>query len=95
MDTRFQFDRHKPSPAVEAARQRKDRETVFNGRALAYGLAIPSMLLSGPLGGWLIGSWLDKLFGTQFVMILLILLGVASSFWAVIDMLTHLNRTKV
>jgi F0F1-type ATP synthase assembly protein I len=94
MDFRFHYDRHKPPPAVVKQRQRKEQQTVLGGRQLAYGLAIPSIMISGPVGGWLLGSWLDKVLGTQFVMILLILLGVASSFWAVIDMLTKLNSTK-
>lgn len=93
MDFRFKYDRHKPPTAVKRERVRQERDIVRMSRGLAYGLAIPSIMLSGPLGGWLLGSWLDGLFGTQFVMILLILLGVASSFWMVIDLLTRLNKT--
>jgi F0F1-type ATP synthase assembly protein I len=43
------------------------------------------------LAGWWIGSWLDKQLGTQFVMILLILLGLVAGLWNAIDMVAKLN----
>lgn len=91
MDFNFKYDRHKPSPAVRRERRRKEQQTVLNGRQLAYGLAIPGLLLSGPLAGWWIGSWLDKQLGTQFVMILLILLGLVAGLWNAVDMLAKLT----
>lgn len=93
MDFRFQFDRRAPAPEVKAERRRREQQKVLIGRQLAYGLAIPSILVSGPLGGWLLGAWLDRLLGTQFVMILLVILGVVGGFWMVIDMLVRLSKT--
>lgn len=94
MDFRFKYDRKPPPPVVREERKRQEQATVLRGRQLAYGLAIPTILLSGPLGGWLLGGWLDKLLGTQFVMILLILLGTASSFKLIIDMLGKLSESQ-
>jgi F0F1-type ATP synthase assembly protein I len=94
MDFRFKYDRRPPPPEVEMERKRQQQQAVLGGRQLAYGLAIPSIMVSGPLGGWLLGNFLDNLLGTQFVMILLILIGTASSLKLVIDMLTRLSDSS-
>jgi F0F1-type ATP synthase assembly protein I len=90
-DFRFKFDRRKSPPAEIKERQAQETQTVQRTRGLAYGLTIPFIMLSGPLGGWVLGAWLDSLLGTRFVMILLILGGTAASFKMVIDLLGKLS----
>lgn len=42
--------------------------------------AIPFMLLAGPVLGYLVGSWLDRKFGTEpILLIVLLLVGLAAS----------------
>lgn len=51
-------------------------ETGRRLRSIGYLTAIPFILLFGPLIGYFAGDWLDKRFGTEpYLMVLLITLG--------------------
>ena len=92
MDFRFRYNRKPPPPEQVAREQREDAEQVRLSRGLALGFTIPFALLSGPIGGWLLGSWLDKLLGTSYWLIILILLGTAAGLKMTIDLLSRLNQ---
>ena len=92
MDFRFQYDRKKPPPGAEQQEQRKVRDQSKIARGLAYGTSIPLTLLSGPLGGYYLGSWLDAHYHWGFATILLIVLCTAGSFAIMIQMLAQLNK---
>jgi len=92
MDYRFQFNRHKVPPETQATRERRVQDNQRSMRGLAYGTTIPMALLSGPLGGYFLGSWLDAHFHWQFATILLIVLFTAGSFALVIEMLARLSK---
>lgn len=61
-------------------------------RGVAIGMSIPMGMVGGPIGGWLVGSWLDKTLGTDFWMITLVCLGTASGIWMTIEMLIKLGK---
>ncbi len=61
-------------------------------RGVAIGLSIPMGMVAGPVGGWLIGSWLDSALGTGFWMITLVCLGTVSGIWMTIEMLMKLGK---
>jgi F0F1-type ATP synthase assembly protein I len=95
MDFRFKYDRKKPPPAVQAERARREHDSQKISRGLAYGLTIPMMMLSGPLGGWLLWSWLKghTAWGSDITLVVLILLGTAASFYMVVDLLGRLSKS--
>ncbi|MCC7477148.1 AtpZ/AtpI family protein [bacterium] len=94
MDFRFKYSRH-PDSEQERLKKRNDArqeaDRVKRMRGLAYGLSIPMTLAAGPVGGWLIGSWLDRSLGTGFWMIVLILVGTLAGLVSTIRMLSRLN----
>lgn len=93
MDYRIKYRRKKPDEHEAKEEARRERDIVRQGRSLAMGLAIPMSLAAGPIGGWLIGEWLDKLFGTSWIMITLIILGTVAGFKLAIDMLLKISRS--
>ncbi len=93
MDFRFKYRRHKPGPHEQAEAARQEREVLHQGRSLAMGLAIPMSLAAGPVSGWLIGDWLDQLFGTSWIMLTMIILGTVAGFKLAIDMLLKLSKS--
>ena len=79
-----------------AQEERREDEVERRAKGLAYGLSIPFTLAGGPISGWLLGSWLDKLGGTtesHVWTIVLILLGTAAGLKMTIDMLSRLNQS--
>ncbi|MEW5874939.1 MAG: AtpZ/AtpI family protein [Candidatus Zixiibacteriota bacterium] len=62
-------------------RSRSDsEETGRRLRSIGYLTAIPFLLLFGPLIGYFAGDWLDKKFGTEpYLMVLLIVLGFVAA----------------
>ncbi len=94
MDFRFKYRRH-PDSELEKLRQRnekrQERDRVSRMRGLAYGMSIPMTLAAGPVGGWLLGSWLDRSLNTGFWMITLILLGTIAGLASTIRMLSRLS----
>jgi hypothetical protein len=92
MDFRFQYDRHKAPPESLQRREQQAADNLRLSRGLAYGLTIPTIMLTGPIGGWLVGSWLDSHLHWGFATILLILLGTAASFSLMIQMLGRINQ---
>ena len=91
MDFRFKFKRSKPTPEERRREERERRDTHKRMRGLAVGLSIPISLVAGPLGGWLIGSWLDSILGTSYWMLVLIILGTVAGFKLVVDLLARLG----
>jgi len=71
-----------------------ERDRVKRARALGIGLSIPMTLIGGPLLGWLAGTWLDAKLNTNYWMIILVVLGTAAGFKAMIDMLIKLGRDQ-
>ncbi len=94
MDFRFKYRKKPPSREELAEQQREEEIRVVQSRGLALGYAIPSALLSGPLAGWLIGSWIDKQQGTEHWMLICILLGTFAGFATMIRMIMVLGKSK-
>ena len=94
MDYRFKFDRKKPAEHERTNHEREERDRFKRMRGLAIGLSIPMTLIGGPVAGWLIGSWLDHALGTGFWMVVMIVLGTAAGFCAMIEMLIKLGREQ-
>jgi F0F1-type ATP synthase assembly protein I len=92
VDYRFQYRRHKPAPEELEGQKRREKDALIRARGLAIGLSIPMSLAAGPLGGWLLGSWLDRLFHTGFLTLTLILLGTVAGLKMTVDMLAKLSR---
>jgi len=63
-------------------------------RSMAVGLSVPATLVSGPVAGWLIGTWLDNRLGTGYWMVVLIIIGTIAGFKLMIDMLIKLGREQ-
>ena len=62
-------------------------------QALQYshiGFVIPA----GAVGGWLLGAWLDKRYGTSHWAILCILLGIVGGFYALIKTVMRMSKDK-
>ena len=93
VDFRFIFRRKRPDEHEQVEEARQERETVRRMRGMAMGLSIPMSLAAGPIGGWLLGDWLDKLLGTAWIMPTLAILGTLAGFKLAIDMLVKLSRT--
>lgn len=55
---------------------RKKNLVVTLGEYSAIGFIIPSCLVVG----WLLGGWLDKVFGTNYLYMVFLLLGIAAGF---------------
>jgi hypothetical protein len=48
--------------------------------------------VTGVVGGYFLGSWLDARLHWQFATILCLLLGIAGSFYLVVKMLEQVNQ---
>lgn len=94
MDFRIQYNRKRSEPHEIRNEQRAERDRFKRMRGLAVGLSIPSLLVAGPLVGWLIGTWLDNRLGTAYWMVILIIAGTLAGFKAMIDMLIKLGREQ-
>ena len=95
MDFRFRYNRKPPPPEVLAREEQQEEEVERRAQGLAYGLSIPFTLAGGPISGWLLGSWVDKLAHTEQTHIwtlVLILIGTAASMKMTIDLLSKLNQ---
>lgn len=92
MDYRFKYDRKPPDEHERRSEDRRQGDTARRMRGLAIGLSIPFSLVAGPIAGWLIGTWLDQRLGTQYWLIVLILLCTAASIYMVIELLARLGR---
>jgi len=93
VDFRLKYRRKQPTEQQLQGEKQREHEILKRTRGLAIGLAIPFTLASGPLMGWLVGAWLDKLLGTSYWLIVLILAGTIGSLKLTIDMLVRLERT--
>lgn len=56
--------------------KRKKSAWVTAGEYSAIGFILPSCLIAG----YLIGAWLDRMFGTSFLYMVFLLLGIVSGF---------------
>lgn len=92
MDFRFKYDRKKPAEHELAEQARAEHDRLKRMRGLAIGLSIPMTLIGGPVAGWLLGVWMDSLFGTTYWMIVMVVLGAVAGFVAMIEMLVKLGR---
>lgn len=60
---------------------------------MGLAITIPMMLLAGPLVGWFIGSWLDKKFGTNpWLLIILLVLGTTASVRETIKIIKEISK---
>jgi len=60
--------------------QKKEEDKYQQYKQIGLLTTIPFLLLAGPTVGWLIGSFLDKKFGTEpYLMYLFIILGFIAS----------------
>jgi F0F1-type ATP synthase assembly protein I len=64
---------------------RKKSGIVVAGEYSAIAFILPSSIVAG----WLIGGWLDKLFGTTYLYMVFLLLGIVGGF---INMFRFLKR---
>ncbi|MCH7471471.1 AtpZ/AtpI family protein [bacterium] len=92
MDFRFKYRRGPVPKEQRKEEERIERDRLTRLRGLAIGISIPASMVSGPLLGWLAGSWLDRALGTGFWMITLVLLGTAAGLKVTFDMLIRLGR---
>jgi F0F1-type ATP synthase assembly protein I len=94
MDFRFKYRRHPDASVTPEVEQREDvlgEETERRVQGLALGLSIPSTLLGSVVAGWLLGSWLDRLLHTSFLIIVFILIGTAAGLTMTVRLLGNLN----
>lgn len=76
----------------EGQGEKKVRHRAEHLRQISVMTTIPALLLAGPVVGYLIGSYLDRLIGTEpWLVIVFIFLGMAASVRNLIDMI---SRTK-
>jgi F0F1-type ATP synthase assembly protein I len=94
VDFRFKYRRHRAEPHELANKERIARDRLTRMRGLAIGMSIPLTLVAGPLVGWLAGSWLDRLLGTSYWLIALIVVGTVAGFVAMIEALVVLGREQ-
>jgi F0F1-type ATP synthase assembly protein I len=94
VDFRFRYDRHRRPPEYKVDTQRREQDTQLRMRGLAIGLTIPTALAGGPLGGWLLGSWIDRLAGTHIWMPILTIGGTLAGLASVLEMLIKLGRQR-
>jgi hypothetical protein len=59
--------------------------------AAGIGMTIPFVLLTGPLMGWFVGSWLDGRYGTGWITIFAVLLGLAGSIQLTVKMIKEIS----
>lgn len=59
--------------------------------AAGIGMTIPFVLLTGPLMGWFAGSWLDGRYGTSWITIFAVLLGLAGSIHLTVKMVKEIS----
>ncbi len=59
--------------------------------AAGIGMTIPFVLLTGPLMGWFVGSWLDGRYGTSWITIAAVLLGLAGSIQLTVKMVKEIS----
>ena len=64
---------------------RKKSPIVVAGEYSALAFILPSSIIAG----WLIGGWLDKAFGTNYLYMVFLLLGIVGGF---INIFRFLNR---
>jgi F0F1-type ATP synthase assembly protein I len=53
--------------------------------------AVAFMLPTSIIAGWLIGAWLDKVFGTKFLYFVFLLLGIVAGFLQIFQFLKRKN----
>lgn len=94
MDFRFKFRRKRPEEGELRGEQRQEADRRKRMRGLALGFSIPMTLIAGPLLGWLIGAWLDRLLGTGHWLIVMIVLGTVAGFVGMIEALVILGREQ-
>jgi F0F1-type ATP synthase assembly protein I len=92
MDFKFRYNRRPQSAEAAAQEQRLEADREKRMQGLAMGLTIPTTLLGGVVGGWLLGSLLDRWQGTTFWMPTLIILGTVAGMSTTILLLSRLNK---
>jgi len=74
------WDRNTAKAGWETTVAPMSKERARLARQVGVLTALPFVMLAGPLAGYLLGSWLDRRFGTgNLLMIILILLGTAGA----------------
>jgi F0F1-type ATP synthase assembly protein I len=66
---------------------RKKNPWVVAGEYSAVGFMLPSCIFAG----YLIGMWLDKVFGTTYLYFVFLLLGIVAGFLQIFRFLKHKN----
>ena len=92
MDFRLKYNRKPPTPEQVVREEQQEEEVELRAQGLAFGLSIPATLLGSVFGGWMLGSWLDKVFQTHFLIIVFILIGTAAGLSMTIRLLSRLNQ---
>jgi F0F1-type ATP synthase assembly protein I len=72
-------------PEEPVKQPRKKSGIVVAGEYSALAFILPSSIIAG----WLIGAWLDKMFGTTYLYMVFLLLGIVGGF---INIFRFLNR---
>jgi ATP synthase protein I len=71
----------------------KDKEDGFMASALRY-IAIATMLPATTFAGYLIGHWLDGHFGTTYLTMVFLILGIVSGFVQLVRQLMRDSGSK-
>jgi len=72
--------------------RRSEAELRQGIRAAGAGMTIPFALLSGPLLGYFLGSWLDARYSSTWIMPLCVVLGLLGSLKLTVQLVRQLNR---
>lgn len=94
MDFRFRYRRGRPVKEELERERREEKDASLRAKQLAIGLSIPFSLLSGPIGGYFLGQWLDERLNTSYWMPVMIMIGLAAGFKMVLDQLAYLGKSS-
>ena len=84
-----------PDRDQESPQQEQEREEARGRKALQDGLRylhIAFILPAATIVGWFIGSWLDGKFGTKWMNVAGLALGVVAGFYDLIKSVSRMNR---
>ena len=92
MDFRFKYRRGRKEPAEAQEEQRQERDLRLRMRGLAIGMSIPASLIAGPVGGYYLGVLLKDWLHGDYWIPAMVILGMASALYMVIEMLIKLGK---